>query len=249
VNTAAAGVFLPPGTYWLDWSTDGSLASGPWAPPITILGTAVTGNGEQSVGGGAFAPALDSGTGTPQQGFPFILYGVEGNYCNDPMVAIPDNDPVGVSDTMVIAPTGEFITDLDLVIQASHTWIGDLIFTLQHVETGTAVTAIDQPNCSGDDIDATINDEGLDGDVETVCLASVPTSVGELVGGDPPDTSLLTAFDGEGIGGSWTLTVSDNAGADTGSLDAWCLRVTTDTMPFLDGFESGDTSAWSFVVP
>ena len=32
------GLFLPAGTYWLAWQTDGSLGSGPWAPPITIIG-------------------------------------------------------------------------------------------------------------------------------------------------------------------------------------------------------------------
>ena len=29
---------LPAGTYWLDWQTGGTLASGPWAPPVSILG-------------------------------------------------------------------------------------------------------------------------------------------------------------------------------------------------------------------
>ncbi len=32
------GTVLPPGTYWLDWQFNGTLASGPWAPPVTILG-------------------------------------------------------------------------------------------------------------------------------------------------------------------------------------------------------------------
>lgn len=77
VNTVDFGTLnLAPGTYWISWQTDGSLASGPWAPPISINGTAVTGNGLQSTDAGAtFPPALDSGTGTPQQGFPFIIYG------------------------------------------------------------------------------------------------------------------------------------------------------------------------------
>lgn len=29
---------LAPGTYWVEWRMRGSLVSGPWAPPITILG-------------------------------------------------------------------------------------------------------------------------------------------------------------------------------------------------------------------
>ncbi len=74
-NVASAGVTLPPGTYWLDWMTDGSLTSGPWAPPVTILGQTTTGNALQyTTSSGAWAPALDSGTLT-QQGMPFIIEG------------------------------------------------------------------------------------------------------------------------------------------------------------------------------
>ncbi|MGC8764148.1 MAG: Ig domain-containing protein [Acidobacteriota bacterium] len=71
-NLCSAGVSLPAGTYWIEWTTDGSNSySGPWAPPITILGQTTTGNALQYTS--SWAPALDSGTSTPQ-GFPFILY-------------------------------------------------------------------------------------------------------------------------------------------------------------------------------
>ncbi len=72
-NTALVNAYLVPGTYWLDWSTDGSGSyTGPWAPPITILGQTTTGNALQYTG--SWAAANDSGTDT-QQGFPFIIYG------------------------------------------------------------------------------------------------------------------------------------------------------------------------------
>ncbi len=29
------GIVLAPGDYWLDWQVDGTLTSGPWAPPVT----------------------------------------------------------------------------------------------------------------------------------------------------------------------------------------------------------------------
>ncbi len=65
---------LPPGTYWLDWSLAGSGAiTGPWAPPITILGQTTTGNARQFTGG-AWSDARDGGTNTPQ-GFPFVIRG------------------------------------------------------------------------------------------------------------------------------------------------------------------------------
>lgn len=73
-NTVTVDADFPAGTYWLDWQVGGVAASGPWAPPITITGQTTTGNGLQQISGGAWAPALDSGTNT-QQGFPFIITG------------------------------------------------------------------------------------------------------------------------------------------------------------------------------
>lgn len=74
-DVASAGVILPPGTYWLDWMTDGALGSGPWASPVTILGQTTTGNALQyTTSSGAWGPANDSGTLT-QQDMPFIIEG------------------------------------------------------------------------------------------------------------------------------------------------------------------------------
>jgi hypothetical protein len=70
----AGGVILTGGTYWLDWSSAGSLASGPWAPPRTPVMVAITGNGRQRTGT-IWNNAVDGGTNTPAQGFPFIVYG------------------------------------------------------------------------------------------------------------------------------------------------------------------------------
>lgn len=72
-NEATVGTILLPGTYWLDWETDGTLSSGPWAPPITINGVTVTGNALQYTTD--WAPAIDTGTAAAQQGMPFVIYG------------------------------------------------------------------------------------------------------------------------------------------------------------------------------
>lgn len=75
-NRVSGGFSLPAGTYWLDWATAGSLASGPWAPPITISGQTTTGNGKQRDPNLAWNPANDGGSLTPQ-GLPFKLYGTK----------------------------------------------------------------------------------------------------------------------------------------------------------------------------
>lgn len=74
-DTVAVNTYLGPGTYWLDWTTDGSPSySGPWAPPITILGQTTTGNALQYTG--SWGPVQDIATDA-YQGFPFIIYGPE----------------------------------------------------------------------------------------------------------------------------------------------------------------------------
>jgi len=67
------GLNLPAGTYWLDWMSDGSLASGPWAPPVSVLGSTGTGNGLQSLDGGVTWAAV---TDVGGQDFPFIIEGL-----------------------------------------------------------------------------------------------------------------------------------------------------------------------------
>ena len=88
-----SGCTLPPGTYWLDWQTGGSLGSGPWVPPITITGQETTGDGWQfdTV---SWVPLLDSGEGQAPQGLPFI---VEGTAQIIPAPAIPALAPLGLA--------------------------------------------------------------------------------------------------------------------------------------------------------
>lgn len=75
-------LMLNTGTYWIDWASSGSLASGPWAPARTPVATAITGNGRQRIVT-VWNNAVDGGTGTPAQGFPFIIYGTVYNATAD----------------------------------------------------------------------------------------------------------------------------------------------------------------------
>lgn len=100
---ASADVYLPPGTYWLDWMFDGTGSSGPWAPPITILGQTTTGNALQyTASSAAWGPANDSGTLT-QQGIPFVVTGcVEEKQWRE----IPEN-PIALMDNVLAAYDGK----------------------------------------------------------------------------------------------------------------------------------------------
>jgi hypothetical protein len=75
-TTATVSATLDAGTYWLDWQLAGSLASGPFGPPITIEGQNTTGNG-LNFSGGSWIAANDTGSLTPQ-GLPFRILGTGG---------------------------------------------------------------------------------------------------------------------------------------------------------------------------
>jgi hypothetical protein len=66
------GTTLTAGQYWVQWMSNGTLASGPWCPPVTILGQAVTGDALQNIGGTTWGAALN---GTSPNGAPFVLEG------------------------------------------------------------------------------------------------------------------------------------------------------------------------------
>ena len=93
----AVDVQLAPGTYWVDYSFAGSGASGPWAPPVTLLGQ--TGSpGANALqwlaSSSAWGAALDV---TYPQDFPFLVEGTCGappNDCNQN--GIPDECDIGV---------------------------------------------------------------------------------------------------------------------------------------------------------
>ncbi|TVQ33536.1 MAG: choice-of-anchor D domain-containing protein [Wenzhouxiangella sp.] len=68
-----AGLVLEPGTYYVDVQFAGSSPSGPWLPPVTILGQNTTGNAVQLTADG-WAPFVDNGSLTAQ-GMPFEIRG------------------------------------------------------------------------------------------------------------------------------------------------------------------------------
>ena len=158
------------------------------------------------------------------------LGGGETPYCRFPNIAIPDNDPNGVTDMQVVVDSGT-IQDLGVSLVATHDWVGDLSFTLTHQDTGTSVTVFDQPGvpastygCEGDNIDVGLDDEATS-PVEDECnVGTVPTIEGVFTPNNP-----LSAFDGEDLAGTWTLTAVDHEVAYSGTLNDWCIYAVTGT--------------------
>ncbi len=134
--------------------------------------------------------------------------------------------------TIAVGGSGT-ITDLNVGLVITHTWVGDLVVTLTHVDTGTVVNMIHRPGtinlpppgssvgdfgCGSNNIDATLDDEASVA-AESMCRSTSPAISGSVRPNHP-----LSAFDGEDMGGTWRLKVVDGATLDNGYLESWSLH-------------------------
>ncbi|MGE0001813.1 MAG: hypothetical protein AB7F50_12225, partial [Fimbriimonadaceae bacterium] len=82
---------LPPGQYWITWSAGGTLASGPWQPPLTKKGATndLPADAKQFIGSTVTwnNPLLDNGVSAAPQDLPFWIDGTPGG----PEVVVPSS--------------------------------------------------------------------------------------------------------------------------------------------------------------
>jgi subtilisin-like proprotein convertase family protein len=122
--------------------------------------------------------------------------------CESPSLSIPDNNAAGVRDTCAIAADGATVSGVEVFIDITHTYIGDLIVELTS-PVGTTVVLHNRTGGTAENIYGWYPGE------------IVPAGdLGDFIG-DPTD-------------GKWILHVSDNAGIDLGVLNDWCVRLTHD---------------------
>lgn len=74
-QTVTVNATLPAGTYWLDWQTDGTLSSGPWVPPVSLVGQTGKPGANAIQWTTSWAPLVDTGTAASAQDLPFVING------------------------------------------------------------------------------------------------------------------------------------------------------------------------------
>jgi len=141
---------------------------------------------------------------------------------------VPDGGPGATpgpvaSDTIDVLDSIN-IADINVDVVISHSWIGDLIFSVES-PGGTAIDLWVQ-NCNGGQyqgVDTQFDDEGT----AQLCNPAGPTpdpgdGNGNIIplGGTP-----MSVFNNSDAQGTWTLSINDNFGNDTGSLDQWSLHI------------------------
>ena len=116
--------------------------------------------------------------------------------------------------------SGGTISDLDVTTIIAHSYVTDLTVTLAGPGGQTATLFSGQ--CVGNDnVNATFDDAAA----ALVCGTN-PTISGTVAPATP-----LSIFNGTNCVGLWTLTVSDDADVDGGSLNGWSLRICSNIPP------------------
>ena len=137
------------------------------------------------------------------------------------MTPQPIADNTTTTSDIIAAGLDPYLWDLDLNTDITHTFAGDLEITLTSPAGTTAVITTDNGGGSDDVFSGTLwddqaNDPATD-HTYTNLVTATPLTVEET----------LSVFIGEDPNGTWTLSVFDDAGGDTGDLNSWSLDVTT----------------------
>jgi subtilisin-like proprotein convertase family protein len=141
--------------------------------------------------------------------------------------SIPENDPTGI--TSVLQGPSMTISDVNLVIDSlPHTCVPDLHIELTSPSGTTAVLIKSFSEngifmgvgCPGDFWGTSLDDQA----VTNLLSGAAPFTGAFNVEHSSVVALPLTAFNGEDAAGTWTLSVSDRASADTGTLEGWSIE-------------------------
>lgn len=131
-----------------------------------------------------------------------------------PALAIPD--PGVVTSTLSINNVQGEISDLNVTLTISHTYLFDLQVDLVAPD-GRRVRLIDQRGSNARDfVNITLDDD------VTATLSDARPTPGTAYRPDTP----LSAFDGQSLNGVWSLVVVDTVPSDAGSIRNWRISAT-----------------------
>ncbi len=140
--------------------------------------------------------------------------------------------PQVLTSTVQVSGAASFLCDVNLNLNITHTFNGDLDITLMS-PAGTVVTITTDNGASNDNVFAgtTFDDSANPGgqvpfvfnngsvtDHQYQNLVVVPLLTPE---------EALAAFIGENPNGDWTLTVSDDSNGDGGAINSWSIDIVT----------------------
>ncbi len=160
-------------------------------------------------------------------------------------IAIPDNDPLGASSTIVIGASETITGGASFTLQGmTHTWVGDIAATIIAPDLSSTTLVFEIEDTTGPGVgdssdfggDYTFTDSAT-GDIWAEAAAQAGAGVvtpgsyrstGPLSG---TFTSLDAFFNGKNTAGTWTLFMTDGAGGDVGGITGWTLSFNSTGIP------------------
>ncbi|KAA5539203.1 autotransporter domain-containing protein [Roseiconus nitratireducens] len=133
----------------------------------------------------------------------------------DTPIGIPPSGTRGTTISSINVPDSIMIDDLDVNVDYNHTFQGDLSGTV----TSPGGTNVSLFSRVGSGLNAQNGGYRFDDD-------SANTFPGTLAPGTYQPNQPLSAFNGENAQGVWTLTIDDQVGGDSGTLNLWQLLFT-----------------------
>jgi subtilisin-like proprotein convertase family protein len=147
------------------------------------------------------------------------------SFTNNTPVLIPD---VAGQATSTLACSGGTIADVNIQLNITHSWVGDIDAKLTS-PNGTTVTLFDRPGvpasqygCDGDNLIVTLDDQAANSaaQLEGACSTTPPA-----ISGMYKPLTALSGFNNSNASGSWTLAVTDYLNNDGGSITSWDIQV------------------------
>lgn len=149
--------------------------------------------------------------------------------------SIPDNNPAGASSSLTTNVGAPFTVVGVQFTGLSHTWAGDLIMTLSGPGGGNTYNFFyrpgqTSPTAVGQNVDfvASNSYSFVDGGTpwNTAQTGVMPSGTYAPIRSAFAPAQSINSFAGlNGVDGVWTMSISDNAAADLGSIQGWSLIV------------------------
>lgn len=142
-------------------------------------------------------------------------------YTNNTPLPIPDgvgsNQPGAVVSSSISVPMLGTISDVNVTVNVTHTYINDLVIAINH-PNNTQRTLWNR-NCGSEDgFNITFDDSGT-------AIACANPTVGTFL-----PAQSLSAYNGLPANGNYTLLAADFWNVDTGTVNSWSVQVCTQTV-------------------
>ena len=147
----------------------------------------------------------------------YVISNTCNTYTMNTGFAIPDNNTSYTVSTINV-PISSNISDVNLAVNLTHTWISDIQVVLEGPMLPTTQSTIFNRSCTNNDnINATFDDQGT----SLVCASTITGTV--------VPASSLSVFNGLNPNGNWLVGVRDLAADDTGNVVSYTLTICSQT--------------------